>query len=196
MIRWLLLFFVILSLSCRQIESNNVATDKYFDIKGLIDHQVTMLDSVSPLFLKTAVIDGAEESTQFSAYDSSNWTKELSIFKSADINKPMLTDSYDIFESSASGIKTIIYNSKYPEATEVDSLGLSFADSSSFPLTIHARISGKNALFGSAKNIDLTFENFNGRHLLSNFTIDGWQKMISQDSSSYFIEGTFKYNPE
>lgn len=193
MIRWLLLFLVIMSLSCRQIESNNLAKDKYFDINGLIDHQVAILDSIGPLFLKTAVIDGALESTQFSAKDFSTWTKELSIFKSADINKPMLADSYEIIESKISGLQTIIYLSKYPSATQVDSLAVSFADSSENPSTFHARIAGRNALFESAKTIDLAFENVSGQNMLSNYKIEGWQKMISQDSSSYKIEGTLKY---
>lgn len=189
----LLLLLAGMCLSCGQIKTNKVATNKYFDIKGLIDHQVAILDSVSPLLLKTAVIDGIIEDTQFSENNFSTWTRELSIFKSADINKPMLADSYDISESKISGIKTITYLSRYSNETQVDSLALRFAGSSKNPSAIHSRIAGKNALFGSEKTIDLTFEIVNGQHLLSNFIIEGWQKMISQDSSSYKIEGTLKY---
>jgi hypothetical protein len=191
--RVLLLFFIGMCLSCGQIKTDKAAANKYFDVNGLIDYQVVLLDSISPLFLKRAVIDGKEENTQFSANDSSAWAKELAIFKSADINKPMLVDSYTKIESEISGIKTIIYQSKYPDATQVDSLAISFASGVDNPSKIHAHIADKNALFQSAKNIELTFENVKDQNMLSGFKIEGWQKMVAQDRSSYKIEGTLKY---
>lgn len=180
-------------LSCRQVESNKEVAKKYFDINGLIDHQVAKLDAVSPLFLKTAVIDGAVENNQLSTNNLAAWTKELSIFKSIDINKPMLVDSYEVIETHITGVKTIIYISKFPNTTQVDSLAISFDEPGANPSEIHAHISGNNALFGSAKIIDLSFEKVKDQNMLSFFKIEGWQKMIVQDSSSYKIEGAFSY---
>lgn len=172
----------------KKIETAN----KFFDIVGLIDHQVKMLDSVGLSLLKKATINGLEEEISLTSPDFSTWTKELTIFKSADINKPMLSDSYEFTEIEKGGIKTIIYMSKFPEATQVDSLTLSFIDNEENPIKIHARLTSSNALFKSEKNFDLAFNNVNGQCLLSYYKIEGWQKMISKDSITFFIEGSVR----
>ncbi|MCK5102332.1 MAG: hypothetical protein KAR17_05940 [Cyclobacteriaceae bacterium] len=163
--------------------------NKFFNIVGLIDKQVQLLDSIGPSLLKTAIIDGVYEKTQFTPPDNSTWAKELTIFKSADINKPILADSYELIETKISGSKSIIYKSKFPKTTQVDSLALSFLDNEENPIKIHARITSVNALFESEKNLDLTFKNANTQSMLSNYKIEGWQKMISKDSTTYLIEG-------
>jgi hypothetical protein len=193
--RWLLLFLLLLYWSCRPIEKNELeVTNQYYDINGLIDHQVKTLDSISLFLLKKAAIDGVEESVQFSQPDLAAWTKELSIFKSADINKSMLVGSYDIIEIKNADIEFLIYKSKTPENTQVDSLALSFMAEEKYPLKIHACITNSNALFESAKHLDLNFNNANRVKLLSSYKIEGWQKMISKDSTTYSIAGSITRN--
>ena len=75
------------------IEKRQKAIDVYYDIDGLVNEQLLLLDSISPSLLKTATINNVQEKTEFSPSDSL-WQKELLIFRSADINKPMLIDSY------------------------------------------------------------------------------------------------------
>ena len=169
------------------------AANTFFDITGLIDNQVQLLDSIGPSLLKKAIIDGVEENTQITPSDDTIWAKELMIFKSADINKPKLADNYDIIETQISGSKTIIYKSKYPETTQVDSLVISFSDGENKPLTIHARLVSSNTLFESEKNLELAFKVVSGQIILSKYKIEGWQKMISKDSTIYFIEGVLHF---
>lgn len=165
----------------------------FFDIAGLIDNQVQLLDSIGPSLLKKAIIDGVEENTQFTPSDDTIWAKELMIFKSADINKPKLVDNYDIMETQISGAKIIIYKSKYPDTTQVDSLAISFSDSENKPLTIHALLVSNNTLFESEKTLELSFKDVSGQTILSKYKIEGWQKMISKDSTIYFIEGVLDF---
>lgn len=165
----------------------------YYDINGLVDDQATLLDSISPSLLKSAIIDGNEAIQEIAPTDSS-WEKELAIFKSADINKPILTDSYIALESVHTGIKNIIYTSKYPEATEVDSMSISFEENELKPLKIYARLSNENLLFTSKKILEISFHRINEKHLISRYQISGWQKMISMDSTNYFIDAVIKYH--
>jgi len=175
--------------SCSQIHDNRVEKPhNYYDINGLVDEQVKLLESVSPVLLKTAIIDSLEERNEFTPLDSS-WSKELEIFKAADINKPTLVGSYSILEQTDSGVKTITYLSKYPAKTIVDSLWIQLDIESKKPLKIHAFLGHNNALFDSEKTLDMVFKNELEGYMISSYKIRGWQKMISKDSSTYFIKG-------
>ena len=115
------------------------------------------------------------------------------IFKSADINKPILVDSYITTEKSDMGNNTIIYKSKHPKTTEVDSLFISYKESRQNPLKIYARLSHENLLFVSEKILEISFVQVQDKSLISTYKIAGWQKMISRDSTSYFVEGLINY---
>lgn len=193
--QWLSFIFLVICCSCRPAESQKVKiANKYYDINGLIDRQVKSLDSIGLFLLKKAIIDGAEETAQFSQPNLSIWTRELAIFKSADINKSMLVDSYDIIETKNDVGKLIIYKSKNPESTQVDSLVISFIAQEKDPLAVYATITSKNALFESEKHLELDFNTEVGKTFLSNYRIKGWQKMISKDSTTFAIEGSIRQN--
>lgn len=166
--------------------------NNYYDINGLIDDQVKALDSISPSLFKKAVIGNDEEVLEFTPFDSS-WSKELMILRSADINKPILADSYLTMEIPDTERKTIIYTSKYPETTEVDSLSISYHKTILNPLRIYASLSHQNALFTSMKTFDISFLPVNNASLISGYKIRGWQKMISRDTTSYILEAVIKY---
>ncbi len=188
--RWLFLFLLIFIWSCGlDINKKRGSVNKYFDINGLIEQQVNMLDSVSPSLLKTATIDGVDEHNLLTSLNHATWTKELAIFKSADINNPRMADSYQFVETNKSGIKTIIYKSKFPKTTSVDSLAISFTDTGKNPIKLHARVRDGNALFESDKTMKMMFTIVNNQNMLSSYRIEGWQKMISKDSTTYLIEG-------
>ncbi|MCK5702273.1 MAG: hypothetical protein KAI29_14005 [Cyclobacteriaceae bacterium] len=190
----LILFLLGFAWSCGPVKNKKTETaSTFFDIAGLIDNQVQLLDSIGPSLLKKAIIDGVEENTHFTPSDDDVWAKELMIFKSADINKPTLADIYETKETRISGSKIIIYKSKYPETTQVDSLAISFSTSKNKPLTIHARLVSSNTLFESEKTLELAFKAVSGQIILSKYKIEGWQKMISKDSTIYFIEGVLDF---
>lgn len=188
---WLIFLVVLTAWSCAP-DTNNEKSTTYYDINGLVDRQIKLLVSASPSILKKAIIDGHEEESKIQPQDSAHWAKELIIFKSADINRSMLSDSYIISESSNSRIKTITYTSKYPDDTEVDALSVEL-DNDQKPMKIRAILDNQNELFKSAKTLEVKFKDVNGQKLISSYSIEGWQKMISKDSAAYLIEADLVY---
>lgn len=191
--RWLPLFIILNLWSCGPNQNSRTGlANRYYDINGLIDEQLEMLDSISPILYKKAVIDGKEELIELTPTDSI-WTKELMIFRSADINKSMFADSYISSEDSNSETKTILYKSKIPKSTNVDVLTITLSAQDNNPLKIHAFISQGNSLFESQKILEMSLKNYQGQQRIISYSIKGWQKMISKESTTYHIESNIIY---
>jgi len=185
---------VIATLSCGQFKNDNkYVSNKFIDIKGLIDHQVKLLDSIGPFLLKNAIINGAEEQININTDIDFSWENELSIFKSADINKPVLEDSYEIILKTNTRLKTVTYLSKTPLQTQVDSMAIIFTEFDNTPIQINVMMSNKNELFESARTLELTFKKSDSHFLLSSYNIEGWQKMIAKDTTNFSIVGTLNF---
>lgn len=172
------------------IEKKQKAIDVYYDINGLVEEQLLLLDSISPSLLKIATINGIEEKTEFTPSDSL-WEKELLIFRSADINKPMLVDSYLKAEVKNEYSSSITYISKSPKSTLVDTLYISLKNT--VPFQIYASLRSENTLFKTSKKLKLSFKDFQGQAVLTDFSIVGWQKMISKDSTHFDIKGLISF---
>lgn len=180
--------------SCVPDQNNRTkSANSFYDINGLIDEQVKILDSISPSILKKAILNGKEEFTKLTPIDSATWAKELIIFKSADINRSMLSDSYVITESINSHSKNILYTSKYPGKTKVEELSVLLGNADQNPIEIHAIVDNRNELFDSAKKLEIHFITKGGILLLSSYKIEGSQKMISKDSTTYVIKAEIIY---
>jgi len=192
--RWLIFLVVLTFWTCAPEQNDKVkSTTSFYDINGLIDEQTKLLGSVSPSVLKKAIIDGKEEIIEFTQLDSAGWSKELNIFKSMDINKSILIDSYITTESSDETSKTIAYKSKYPRTTHVDELSIQLNKKDEKPVKIHAKLDKRNELFNSSKILEMYFKNINGKLLVAGYKTEGWQKMISKDSTSFSIEAEIIY---
>lgn len=188
--RALLLFIVVWS--CNQpAERRQRNVMVYYDIKGLIDEQILLLDSVSPQLYKEAVINGTREMQLYTPEDSA-WIKELEIFISADINKPMLADSYSTMERQMDSGKSLLYISRFPRATLVDTLTV-LLDREGKLQKVQAYLENANSLFTSVKTLELNFTEKFGRQVIENYTVTGWQKMITKDSTSFNIDAYLEY---
>lgn len=173
-------------------DSGRISTDVYYDINGLIDEQILLLDSISPILFKKASINGDVETEVLRKLDSLGWTKEIGIFKSADINLPTLSDSYSTLEESRNDVHVVSYKSKSPKETEVDSLKIEFLQDQS-PQIVRASLFNRNILFSSRKQLELEFSNRDNKPLLTRYSIRGWQKMMSKDSTSFVLEGEIRF---
>ena len=173
-------------------DSGRIPTDTYFDINGLIDGQILLLDSISPVLYKEATINGDVESEVVPKLDSLGWTKEIGIFKSADINLPTLSDSYTTNEESGDDVQVVTYKSKSPKDTEVDSLQIVFINDQR-PQIVRAYLFNKNVLFSSRKQLLMEFSNEGNQPILRRYTMRGWQKMISKDSTSFVLQGEIRF---
>ncbi|NJN25566.1 MAG: hypothetical protein HC819_06195 [Cyclobacteriaceae bacterium] len=164
--------------------------NEYYDLNGLIDRQIVLLDSISPVLFKKANINGQIELSQLAPNDSI-WDRELVIFRSGDINKPMLAGRYALEQTKAEdGSNIHLYRSLNPKKTEVDSLSVQYFSGTSKPSHIRAVIRTSNPLFSNEKKLELHFDHES--ELLRAFAISGWQKMISKNRATYHIEGEMK----
>ncbi|MCG8307769.1 MAG: hypothetical protein MI975_10305 [Cytophagales bacterium] len=190
--RWLIYLVLWFVWSCAPSNNRKEKSAKFYDINGLVDEQIHWLSSISPSVSKTATINGKKEQRRIRPMDSVGWAKELTIFKSADINRSILSDSYSIAESIDSNATRVVYQSKYPASTEVEELVIEL-DKNRKPVRIHARLDNSNELFNSAKIIELNFRDVEGRRLISSYHTEGWQKMISKDTASYVVRSEITY---
>ncbi len=166
--------------------------DTYYDINGLIDHQVSLLDSISPILFKAANINGKIERDSILP-ENADWANELIIAKSADINKSMLISSYQVVEKKLAGLPTTIYISKTPKVTYADSIAIQFTSQSQQPLAFYAALNTKNALFQSDKSLALKFDTTGQKSALISMKVEGWQKMILADTTHFSISSEVIY---
>ena len=190
---WLIYLVFLTLLSCVPEASIKQQSTTFYDIQGLIDEQINLLLSISPSVSKKATINGNSELTNLTPKDSSDWAKELNIFRLADINRSILRDSYMISQLTNSGVKIISYKSKDPDKTDVEELTVELNDRQQ-ALKIHASLDSRNELFNSAKVLELNFTDIEGKQIISSYKIQGRQKMISIDSTSYLIEASITFN--
>jgi hypothetical protein len=182
---------VLIAWSCEPaIEKEQKSIDTYYDIEGLVEEQLLLLDSIGPSLLKTATINGLPEKTTFTPTDSI-WRKELEIFRSADINKPRLLDSYLKTEANNEGVSSIIYISKFPKSTLADSIRITFVDD--LPSQIYASLRSQNTLFKSSKKLKLEFSNVHDRQIITSYSVAGWQKMVSKEATQFEITGQIQW---
>ena len=150
-----------------------------------------MLDSVGPELYKEAVINGSSERQHFKA-EVPEWAKELEVFLSADINRPMLSDSYITEEHQVNSGRSLSYISKMPRTTLVDTLSVLLSREGKL-YQVHAYLENANSLFTSVKTLELNFTEKFGRQVIENYTVTGWQKMITKDSTSFNIAAYIEY---
>ncbi len=158
----------------------------YYDIEGLIDGQIHLLDSINPSFLKTAVVDDKEELFQ-GKIANGEWKGELQVLREYDLNKPKLSDKYTISETSDSSQWLINYISNSPGTTRIDTLSLTFDVRSKKPLKIHAHTHAANILFESGQTADVYFSEMGDQNIMSSYHIEGWQKLMGKPASHYSI---------
>lgn len=156
-----------------------------------MEEQLSLLDSVGPILYKEAVINDSSEKQRFSP-EAPDWAKELEVFLSADINKPMLTDSYITKERQVDSGLSLSYISKLPRATLVDTLSVLLSSERKL-YQVYAYLENANSLFTSVKTLELNFTEKYDRQVLESYTVSGWQKMIAKDSTSFNISATIEY---
>jgi len=186
-------FFLFLTIySCSG--SSEISSEKlkpYFDLVGLIDSQILLMDSIHPEIQKKAFINGEEETNRLKP-DSSQWANELNIFKNADINKSVLFGQYNIKDlpsEPTSNLKIRIYEAKNPREVNVNYLKIYFLNEIQNVRKIEASVSEINPLFKGNLKLQLNLTEDGYRNLrLKSYLIEGEQKMLLMDTVNYKIE--------
>ncbi len=76
------------------------AHQRFFDLKGYVQQQATLLQQQQPTIKKTITSGSIVETKVLQDMD---WTKELDLFTKSDINKPSWVDKYSIDSISKEG---------------------------------------------------------------------------------------------
>ena len=161
-------------------------TNAYYDLKGLLDRQLVLLDSINPTAEKITVIDGNTQK-QSIQLDSAGWKSEMQIFYSADINEPILKDAYEKTEEITDSLKVVNYEAKNGKNTEIERLTVFYNVKEDEPFRIAAVFKEKNALYDSKRLLQLFINNQTKPALLTGYEIEGLQKMLMKDTVFYKI---------
>jgi hypothetical protein len=173
----LLTFCALLSACNEDIKENQVK--KYFDLKGLIEKQIKTLNTQKPLVQKSIVVADSSENQSVKTID---WTKELELFTQADLNKPAFIQSYKV-DSSSMGVK---YTLKETEKLPVKYLNISRAGEDG--ISVEALVNTDNYLYETERHLKLSIKNSE----LTDYQIDGFQKIVFGDKKIFKINGTIK----
>lgn len=192
-----LLIFCTLS-ACENVQTQKMSEKPYFDLNGLLQKQIILLDSLRPEVSKITLIDGVEEA-QKTKFDSLDWLREMEIFFEVDINEPILRDAYKLEEKNiGDSIRLFSYQAVDKENLEIEFLDVYYPDDKELPSRISAVFTEKNALYGSKRSLQLNFGDIEGQHVLEGYSIKGIQKMLLKDTIFYEVEvnNSFVSTPE
>lgn len=182
-----LLIFGALS-SCENIQTRKMSENLYFDLNGLLQNQILLLDSLRPEVKKITVIDGVKEA-QETKFDSTDWLREMEIFFEVDINEPILRGAYKLEEEIiGDSIRLLSYQALDKENLEIEFLNVYYPTDEERPSQISAVFTEKNALYDSKRSLQLNFDNKGGLHLLKSYNIQGIQKMLLKDTIYYEVK--------
>ena len=173
----LLTFCALLSACNEEVKENQVK--KYFDLKGLVERQITTLNSQKPSVQKTVLMSDSAENQLVKTID---WAKELELFIQADLNKPAFVQSYHV-DSSSMGVK---YTLKETEKLPVKYLNVNRLGEDG--ISIEAYINTDNYLYETERILKLSLKNSQ----VTDYQIDGFQKIVFGDKKVFRIKGIVK----
>ncbi|MCP9756250.1 hypothetical protein EGI26_13890 [Lacihabitans sp. CCS-44] len=171
----IILLIPLLLLSCNQ--EKELLNKKYFDLKEFSESLILSLENQKPEVLKTWQIGKQKETKTTKDIE---WTKELSLFVEADLNKSAFVNSYEIFENK--GI--ISYKLKKSESLPVKKMTIEkLKEKDSKEISVE--ISTSNYLFKNASEIKMKIKN--GK--LQAYSVFSIQKLFLSKPDTSFVEG-------
>jgi len=166
----------------------------YYDLKGELEQQIVLLSQQNPEVEITARIGEKEESERVQK-DSTAWAEALKLFMDADLNKAVLRDQYVVEDSTAtdSGLQIKLYRAKDKSSVDIPFMEVSFEDSPEHVKAVKATFQEENLLYSTYRDMHLYFEKADEQLRLTEYVIQGKQKMILRDSVFYLTQGTLYY---
>lgn len=172
-----LIFCALLSACNEEVKENQ--TNKYFDLKGLIESQIKTLNKQKPVVQKSILIAEKSENQVVKTID---WAKELELFIQADLNKPAFIQSYQV-DSSSTGVK---YTLKETEKLPVKYLNITKVGTEG--INIEALVNNENYLYETERHLKLSLKN----NQATDYQINGFQKIVFGDKKNFKINGVIK----
>jgi hypothetical protein len=184
------LALALLVFGCRQ--QNAVYDKPYFDLDSLVNQQVQQLVNARATLRKVARVGDAKDERQWQP-DSAQWAREFEVFRQLDwMNRPGFKDGYTIKTEpdTHSNLQVDVYTATRP--SPVLWLKIYYLGHRSNIRKVEARYRESNALFVSERALVWELETLDRQPMLTHYRMEGYQKMIANDSVVYQIEGTIE----
>lgn len=175
------LYFLLILSSCQTPAETSTEPNAYYDVKGFVQSQIHLLSQQKPTIEKTMVVGQDEEKRTTKAVD---WKKELELFLQADINKPAFRQSYATERPDS---LTYTYKIQTEEDLPVRFLKVVLDKNSGKPALIEAKISSKNKLYESEKNLAMRCEEKAGVWRVASYQIRGFQELVISDRKPFDV---------
>jgi hypothetical protein len=150
-------------------------TKRYFDLRGLVENQIKILNKTKPMLAKRVIADNQNNTKASRDID---WAKELETILQADINKPAYAQSYEI-DSTATDWQ---YTLKKGENLPVKSLHIAFQGRYKH---VKAQFITSNFLYYSERYAEIWLKN----DVLVSYTFDGYQQLFFGGKKAFSIDG-------
>ncbi|WP_159469545.1 hypothetical protein [Dyadobacter sp. 3J3] len=167
--------------SCDSAQEKQSKVMTYYDLKGFIESQISVLNKEKPEVVKTMSVSGKNETRTSREMD---WKKELELFIQADINKPAYSKSYSITKPDS---LTIVYALTTGESLPVRYLKIEMDKTSGTPVLVQALLRAENKLYQSEKNIEMHGSVKGGLWYLKTYKITGYQKLATMDKKVFYV---------
>ena len=171
--------------SCLEQQKRAVINPLYFDLEELIDRQVEKLQSKKSRLRKDFRIESSVESR---TVENVRWEQELEVFRTIDINSPVLRETFRVDTINLADRKKVVYKPKKKKDNGVSELTLTFDQSDNLK-QVDGRSITDNILYSSEKKLRLDFEGDEANCLLKSYKIDTHERLLFRKSCGNTIKG-------
>jgi hypothetical protein len=163
------------------------APSHYFDLAGLVERQIDLLEREKPSVEKIVNMNGKGDTVTTKAI---NWREELGFFLQADINKPSYDDSYLI---SSPDPQTEVYRLKEGVVFPVREMLVKKEEDNGEVREIVVQSTTKNRLFDTDRHLTLRFSGEGASLRLVSYQVLGTHKLAIGEGDHFEVRG--RVNP-
>ncbi len=176
--------------ACQLAPEAQTSVELYFDLRDLMEKQISRLDSLDPKVEKT-VYKGDQKQSQ--AVQPEDWRKELKMFIEANINRAIYEGQYAVRDSMTSSGLYKIYEAKENDL-KTRYLKVHWNQDQSRLRGGKVVVSKDNFLYASQKELQFTCQTTpSGASILESYKIQGYQKSVFGQNTEYQVETQIIY---
>jgi hypothetical protein len=178
-----LLLAIVFCASCTQQKSGG--TKNFYNVDSLVTQQIKSLKGHK--LNKSVRIGDKKDSASF-APDTMQWANELDIFRQLDqVNKASFSDAYVVTESRDIKSNLTVREIKANRLVPVTLLRLYYLRTPADLRKIEAMWAEENTLYINDRKLTIELD-----RIMHKYRIEGFQKMVMNDSVKFLIEGEVK----
>lgn len=180
------LFCLFVLTSCGSEEKQS-GESVFYDTHQFISGQIEALEKINPEVKRHNQLQEQDEQMTLSDVD---WAEELDLFLTSDINKVSYLPSYTVLKTDAVSMEYIL---KEGESLPVKRMKIQLNPDNNLPEKLEIELYRKNKLFDMEKNLVLHAGEVNGRWLIADYRISGYQEVLFLGKNTFDISGIVQY---